>query len=186
MDRGELNGRKSAARVCLLAALLIGTLILTSCGPGTERAEPPDAWVVAPTRVGPVEVGATLAAALPLMAAGTDAAALGEGCAYVTARGAPHGVRFMVEGGRIVRVDVTEGATATVEGARVGDSERRILELYPAARRTPHKYEEGSFYLVVLAADDTLSRYLFETNGAAVTRYRAGLFPQVEYVEGCG
>ena len=146
----------------------------------------PDAWVVGPTRAGPVEIGATLAEALPLLAEGTDPAALGDGCAYVTARGAPDGVRFMVEGGRIVRVDVTEGATATVEGARVGDSEQRILELYPAARCMPHKYEEGSFYLVAPTAADTLSRYLFETDGAAVTRYRAGRFPQVEYVEGCG
>jgi hypothetical protein len=93
----------------------------------------------------------------------------------------------MVEGGRLVRIEVREGATPTAEGARIGDTEERVLSLYPDARRMPQKYTSGS-YLVVLpdAPGDTLSRYVFETDSQRVTGYRAGVFPPVEYVERCG
>lgn len=93
----------------------------------------------------------------------------------------------MVENDRIVRADVVSGPARTAEGAAIGDTESRILALYPDLRRGPHKYTTGS-YLVVLpyAPADALHRYVFETDGALVTRYRAGLFPPVEYVEGCG
>ena len=62
----------------------------------------------------------------------------------------------------------------------------RIRDLYPTARRGPHKYTDGA-YLVVLpfAPADTIHRYVFETDGSVVTLYRAGLYPPVEYVEGC-
>jgi hypothetical protein len=118
----------------------------------------------------------------------TDSAKIGDGCAYVAVRGAPDSVRFMVESRLLVRIDVVGGSTPTAEGAKIGDTERRILERYPQARRTPHKYTQGFFYLVAMpnAPADTLHRYVFETDGQRVTRYRAGVFPPVEYVEGCG
>ena len=44
----------------------------------------------------------------------------------------------------------------------------------------------GGRYLTVPSADgDPTHRVIFETNGTRVTRYRAGVRPAVEYVEGC-
>jgi hypothetical protein len=153
----------------------------------TDTADISQEWVVRPTAVGPVDIGMTLIELAAHMRAGSDTANINDNCDYVTLAGAPDSVLFMVEQRRLVRVDVIGGGTATAEGARVGDDASRIMELYPQARRTPHKYTNG-FYLTVLpgAPRDTLHRYVFETDGQRVTRYRAGIFPPVEYVEGCG
>ncbi len=105
-----------------------------------------------------------------------------EACYYLQPEDGPSGVLFMVSDGRIARVDVREGAIATAEGARVGDSEERIQTLYPGrVTVTPHKYVEGN-YLTVADGDH---RLLFETEAGKVTRYRAGRLPEVEWVEGC-
>ena len=108
------------------------------------------------------------------------------GCAYVTWRGGPRGTRVMIDGGRVARVEVDSANVATAAGARVGDSEERIQQLY-AGRVTvsPHKYVDGH-YLTVHAADDSSFAIVFETEKGKVTRYRAGRRPAVEYVEGCG
>ncbi len=123
---------------------------------------------------------------MPFLQPGTDTASIGDDCDYVSVVGAPDSVAFMVENRHLVRVDVRGMATATGEGARVGDSEEHILELYPRARREPHKYTDGSYLIAVPGAPaDTISRYVFETDGQRVTTYRAGRYPPVEYVEGC-
>ena len=142
-------------------------------------------WVVTPSRVGPIRLGVSLTEALPFLAQPIDTI-IGGGCEYARPVGGPADLSLMVEGGRVVRVDVMGGSTETAEGAKIGDTEERILELYPSARQGPHKYTSGS-YLVVLpfAPHDTIHRYVFETDGARVTLYRAGLYPPVEYVEGC-
>jgi hypothetical protein len=76
---------------------------------------------------------------------------------------------------------------ATAEGARVGDSEARIKEIYgDRVTVQPHKYLPNGHYLVVAAAGDAANRIVFETDGKVVTTYRAGRRPEVENVEGCG
>jgi hypothetical protein len=99
----------------------------------------------------------------------------------------PPGVLVMVEGRRVVRVEVDSGAVATAEGARIGDTEARIQQLYPGRVTVqPHKYTDGH-YLVVRPANpaDATHLLVFETDGRVVQRFRAGQKPQVEYVEGC-
>jgi hypothetical protein len=158
-----------------------------SAAAGPAAGAEPAGWTVSPAGAGPVRVGATLAELAPLLEAGVDTAAIGDRCDYPRVAGAPDSVGFMVEGRRVVRVDVFGGPTPTAEGARVGDAEERIRALYPGVRRMPHKYTDGA-YLVALpgAPGDTLGRIVFETDGARVTSYRAGVFPPVEYVERCG
>lgn len=155
-----------------------------------SRAESPTAvpdsgdWTVSVEGSGPFRIGMTLAEAAPYLAADIDTTTLRRECDYVRGAEAPDSMLFMIEGGRLARIDVTGGAAATPEGARVGDAESRILSLYPSASRGPHKYTDGA-YLTVSGADDSTSRYVFETDGQRVTRYRAGVVPAVEYVEGC-
>jgi hypothetical protein len=109
-----------------------------------------------------------------------------EDCTYFEA---PIGRRtwsFMVEGGIVVRLDVHDSLVHTPRGARVGLTDDSVQALYGHRLRVrPHEYTNGH-YLVYVAQRDTLRRLVFETDGHRVTEWRMGLFPQVEYVEGCG
>jgi hypothetical protein len=155
--------------------------------PAIDSTNATNEWVVRPTRMGKVIIGMPLSALAAHMDSAADTATINENCDYITIAAAPDSVLFMIERRRLVRIDVIGGGTTTAEGARVGDDANRIVQLYPQARRSPHKYTTG-FYLTVIprAPRDTLHRYVFETDGQRVTRYRAGIFPPVEYVEGCG
>lgn len=191
--------------------LLSVLLLALACAPGTQppppgadagEGDPPPAsapeptpdpeasgtgWVLRPTGTSELRIGMSLAELLPHLDAGVDTLALGGDCHYVPAPGAPDGIGLMVEGRRLVRIDVRRGDTRTVEGARVGDTEDHILRLHPDALRLPHKYVDGHYYLIATpgAPADTLHRYVFETDGRQVTTYRVGVYPPVEYVEGC-
>ena len=109
---------------------------------------------------------------------------LGE-CGYIKPKTGPKGIMIMVEKGEISRVDVTSGSVATVEGAKIGDSEDRIKSLYQGQVEVqPHKYTDGH-YLVVTPKGGGNNRIVFETGSGKVTRYRSGRLPAVQYVEGC-
>lgn len=109
-------------------------------------------------------------------------------CEFVKWEGGPTGLLVMVVDNKIARVDVVDGSTVqTSIGAKIGDSEEQIQSLYPGrVTVTPHKYTDGH-YLTVKAANAADSLYLivFETDKGKVTRYRAGIKPGVEYIEGC-
>jgi hypothetical protein len=110
------------------------------------------------------------------------------GCAYAVWTQAPRGVAIMLEHGRIIRVEVREGVVSTAAGARIGDAEARIHDLYGSRMITePHKYDQAGHYLVVTPEQpaDSAFRLVFEADGKRVTRFRGGLRPAVEYVEGC-
>lgn len=157
--------------------------------PPAESAAPPrnDEWAITPEGAGRVRIGSSLEAVRPLLATMPDSAALAGECAYLPLRNAPDGMLFMFEGGMLVRIDVISGSTPTREGAAIGDTEARIRSLYPRVERSPHKYTDGAYLIdIPQLPADTLRRTVFETDGHRVTRYRAGLFPAVQYVEGCG
>ena len=145
-------------------------------------------WVVTEHGIGPLRAGMTLAQARSVLPglkipAGVD----GGACTYASAQGLPRGVRVMVEQETLVRVEVDRANVPTSKGARVGDSEERTKSLYPnQVTVSPHKYTDGHYLTVVPAAKaDSAYRIIFETDGKRVLKYRAGIRPQVEYVEGC-
>jgi hypothetical protein len=165
----------------------------SDAAPGSQPAGPATGGPAAPSvteqGIGPLRAGMTLSEATTALGgalvvpAGADTA----GCTYVEWRGGPPGVRVMVEGGRIARVDVTTPGTATATGARVGDSEERVMDLYRGrVAVTPLKYEEGHYLTVTPESRDTSIAIVFEAANGKIARYRAGQRPQVEYVEGCG
>lgn len=108
-------------------------------------------------------------------------------CGYTAPAAGPTGVRFMVVGGHVVRVDVLDSTVATNAGARIGDTEARVERLYRGrVEVTPHKYTDGHYLTVGPATPaDSQFRLVFETDSGRVTAYRAGLLPMVEWVEGC-
>ena len=178
---------------------LILSLVLAGCsdGDGASSGEPvldtvaapapPSAWAVTDTGIGPLRVGMTTAQAALTLGTALPSTAASPECAMVRVPRAPGEVWAMVVSDTVVRIDVRDPAIETAAGARVGDQEDRVGELYPGRVRVgPHKYTAGH-YLVVPAEGDTLTRIVFETDSLGiVTTYRAGRYPEVEWVEGCG
>ncbi|MFL5582720.1 MAG: hypothetical protein ACJ8AO_20340 [Gemmatimonadaceae bacterium] len=143
-------------------------------------------WAVSEAGAGPIRAGMTSAEAR----AATGGAlalpvSLDATCDFARVAGAPGGLRIMMAGGRVARVDVDSATVPTTRGARVGDTEARVRELYGSAlREEPHKYVEGGRYLIVRGADTTRA-IVFETDGRVVRHLRAGRTPEVMWVEGC-
>ena len=181
-----------------LSLLLVAAAIAAGCSRGPDHAAAEESAHASPNSaaltatehgVGPLRAGMTLpeaSAALGgalVVPAGADTA----GCRYVPWRGGPPGVRVMVEGSRIARVDVDSASVRTAAGAGIGDSEDQIQRLYPGhVAVTPQKYTSGHYLTVIPNASDSTYAIVFETSEGRVTRFRAGRRPQVEYVEGCG
>jgi hypothetical protein len=148
------------------------------------------AMAVAPDGFGAVHTGATVAqlsaaigTVVPPAAGRSDA-----GCRYVVLSSLPSGMRVMIVNDTVARIDVDAAGVRTTKGAGVGDPEAHVLELYRGQISVePHKYTGPTGHnLVVTSAGDSLHRIIFETDGASVLRYHAGLRPAVELVEGCG
>lgn len=195
--------------------LTLSLALLAACGSGDDAASespPADTTAVAPgpdpstaapapvandtanglteRGLGPLRVGMTEDEARAALGGAWNAMAADgetEGCRYARSAALPEGVLVMLDSGRVRRVEVDSGTTATAAGARIGDPAERVRQLYPGLREQPHKYTAGR-YLIVLpgAPADTVHRIVFETDSAgAVTRFRGGALPHVEYVEGC-
>jgi hypothetical protein len=98
------------------------------------------------------------------------------------------GLRFMIEGGRFVRYDVTDPTIAAPGRLTVGMAAGAVEAAFPGqVERQPHKYVPDGSVLVVRPADGGASRLVLETDAAGtITAWRIGLEPQVHYVEGCG
>ena len=140
-------------------------------------------WTVTAAGLGPLRAGQTIAQANAAVGGGFSGSTAN--CTYAVWPKAPAGVAVMLANGRVARVEVRSGSTATAAGARIGDSEARINSLY-AGRVTsaPHKYNPGGHYMTVTGGGS--NRIVFETDGSSVTNYRAGRTPEVEQVERCG
>ncbi len=145
-------------------------------------------WVVTHDGYGPLRAGMSVGTARTALDGEFALADSTASCQHVAVDGAPGRVLAMVVDGRVARVEVADGSVSTDRGARVGDTEARIDSLYRGeVTAEPHKYTDGR-YLVVrpTSAADSGYRLIFETDGARVVTYRAGLRPEVEWVEGCG
>ena len=155
-----------------------------STPPATAQAEP---WTIRLDGVGPLTFGMSLAQARAALGDSLAVAPPDASCGFTVPRGAPAGVRLMVEAGKVVRVDVDSAGTRTAAGAEVGMAEADVRGRYQNGLQVrPHKYDPKGRYLTVQgAAADSARRLIFETDGQRVVRYRAGITPAVEYVEGC-
>ena len=154
---------------------------------GTTSAD--TATTVTATGYGALRIGMTItSAATALHSPVPDTAGLDTNCTYVRFAHAPAGMRVMFASGTLARIDVDTSAIATGRGARVGDSEAHVRELYGSRVSVePHKYVQNGHYLIIAPTEPTDSafRLLFETDGSRVTSYRGGRLPQVRWVEGC-
>jgi hypothetical protein len=185
--------RRISLTLLLLLALACGRQASVPPGAADSAAPaPPEAeaepWTIRADGVGPIRFGMALAGARAVLGDSLVVTPPSGECGFTVPRGAPAGVRFMVEQGKIVRVDVDSSGVRTAAGAEVGMSEADVRGRYPVGLRAqPHKYDPRGRYLVLQGAQpaDSARRLIFETDGQRVVRYRAGITPAVEYVEGC-
>jgi hypothetical protein len=104
------------------------------------------------------------------------------GCDFVRFKKYP-GIKFMVEDGVIMRADAA-GTIRNSSGVKVGMRLAEVKRRYPGVKVEPHKYDDHGHYLS-LPTSDGKAALLFEESLGRVTYVRAGLYPSVEYVEGC-
>lgn len=109
-------------------------------------------------------------------------------CHYLTPQWVkvPADFALMVENDRFVRYDVGTAREAAPGGGRVGMAAAEIAQRYPGVEHRPHKYVEGAEVLRVRDPTGGPGVLVFETDATGeVTAWRAGVAPQVDYVEGC-
>lgn len=159
-------------------------------GPGLA---PPAGDAITFAGYGQVRFGVPVDELRQALAGGFDDARPEEpgGCHYLLQRPvaeAGYRVAFMIEGGRFVRVDVGDPGVAAPGGGRVGMDIADIRRLYGArAEAFPHKYDPQGLVLRVVDPDGGEGVLVFEAGAdERVMAWRAGVPPQVDYVEGCG
>lgn len=111
------------------------------------------------------------------------------GCYYLTPKWVkrPSDFAFMIEGDKFVRYDVGTDKETAPGGGKVGMGIDELQTRYAnTLQSAPHKYVEGGKTLSTTATDGSSGKLVFETDAAGkVTRWRVGLPPQADYVEGC-
>jgi hypothetical protein len=176
--------------------LIAGTIALTLLGvtivPRTAIAAPAltEESRLGTNGIGPVIVGMTVKQAEA--ASGRTFKwdnSSGDICTYASPNGIK-GLSFMVIRGVIERVNITNPKMFTLSGAKIGDTEARIKQLYPGQIKvTPHPYTggRGGKYLTFYPKDqqDKQYRLIFETRNGKVTFFRGGYSGAVEAIEGC-
>jgi len=187
-------------RVPLLGALLLA-VVASACNRDDDKAVKGRTGPNGPGRdsvsdialnedgLGPVQIGMTLDEAVN-MGLLNERPDIKPSCDFVfpaVGAGIPL-VNVMVVKGKIARIDVDTGTVTTEDGARIGDTEDRIKEIYgDELKITPNKYINGGHYMTLMGDSASAGKAIvFETDGRQVTAFRAGRLPEVEWVEGCG
>jgi hypothetical protein len=155
-----------------------GTTVVPTTPPGTDLGEPTldDASTVSTTGLDTVTFGMSLAQAEK--AAGTrllpdPAGATTRECAVVVPEEGPAGVSFTLYKGTIERVDLA--ATAKVKtrsGAGVSTTVAQLQSLY--GDRIGAASGTTTYVFTPVDPADAAFRVVFETDGSAVTSFRAG------------
>jgi len=125
--------------------------------------------------LGPVTFGLTVEEAEK--AAGTTMipCAAASSCYRVTPASAPEGISFVVQSGRIERVDIARGPITTVSGVGIGTTEARIEELFDdKIQRSAIDGSRVDLVFVPVDEDDARFRVIFTINDGVVENFRAG------------
>lgn len=142
---------------------------------------------------GPIEIGMTVEAAS--QAAGLklipETNAVSRSCRYYRLEQVPEGlgdVSLMVRNNKVVRIDIEDSRPKTLSGAKVGDSQQKVLDLYNGKLKVeplPNSPEGRYLTYVPQTSQDSNFRLKFVTNGEIVTAIILGQQPEVNFIEGC-
>jgi len=152
----------------------------------SQAGKLPEAWSLHFDGIGPVKVGMSLSRLNSVLQESfrMPKARDEQGCFYVTSTHHPQ-ISFMIENGKVSRIDVNGRGVSTDKGIQVGDSEKQVQKIYGAAVKVkPHAYtsEEGGHYLTVRSGEVGLRSEIGE---GKVDSFYAGRFTSVQYIEGC-
>ena len=143
--------------------------------------------VLDPQGLGPVRIGMTVAAAeralgTRLRPSDSDG---GDDCSYFERRDhREKGVAYMVERGRISRIDISEPGVRTAHGIGVGSTVAQIRKAYGhTVTSHPNAYDDEPEFELSLPGHRFGLDFL--TKRGRVTAMRAGSYPAVGYIEGC-
>lgn len=141
---------------------------------------------VAFDRLGLIRLGATIAdlEAEGLVVAGRDDVLPGTTCAYASFRGLED-VAVMLDGERIVRIDVSGSQHEGPYGLRVGQSEAEAIRRLGSAKVQDHPYTGPQGHYLILLNEEAGTGLIAETDGETVERWRIGQHEQVQWIEGC-
>lgn len=148
-------------------------------------AEPHDDAVVHMDRHGRVRFGDRVADARTSAGESIDAPA--DGCHLVAppSAGTPPRFTYLVHDGVVARIDVTAPEPVAEGGGKVGMSVDDLRRAYPKAIVEPHKYDPKGATWIVGPPD--AAHFVFELDGTGkVVGWRAGVLPQIDWVERCG
>ncbi len=165
---------------------IVTSILFVALGAGSSVAE--ETWVVRMVGVGPVKIGMKLPEINSLL---QETFALPkdkdeQSCFYVTPEKHAH-VAFMMVDGVLARVDVDSAGVPTAEGVQVGDTEAQALKVYGTKMKVePHKYTGPEGHYLTVKSSSGKYGFRFETDRGKITRFYAGKFETVQYVEGCG
>lgn len=162
--------------------LFIAALCVTF---STQANEP---WFLTTKGYGPVKAGMTIAEAQSLLNFKLNTfenRPIDTECDYVSETGRyEEGVNYMIQEGKITRIDVSDSAITTKSGAKVGDSTEKLKEIFGSQLEIePHKYDEAGFYYYIWENDKNYG-VKFEIADDKVRQIYVG-DKTIEWVEGC-
>jgi hypothetical protein len=154
------------------------TTVVPTTPPGTDLGQPKldDSSTVSTTGLDTVQFGMSLTQAE--VAAGSrlltdDAAPKGADCAVLRAEHGPADVTFTISARTIERVDIGPGSKVkTRSGAGVSTTVAQLQSLY--GERLTVGSGSTTYVYTPVDAGDAAYRVVFETDGNAVTSFRAG------------
>lgn len=154
-----------------------------SAAPASNALEPEQ---VAFDRLGLIRIGATITdlEAEGLVVAGRDDVLPGTTCAYASFRGLED-VAVMLDGERIVRIDISGSQHEGPYGLRVGQSEAEAIRRLGSAKVQDHPYTGPQGHYLILLNEEAGTGLIAETDGETVERWRIGQHEQVQWIEGC-
>ena len=104
------------------------------------------------------------------------------------------GVHYMVEKGRITRIEVWPvdfdpvarlSAATTAKGVGLGATETQVKFAYGAALKVQAAPYNGEAHWLILDDQDKRHGIVFETSKGRVTSFWSGRYPSLTYSEGC-
>ena len=188
------------------AALLMALVTLAGCGETSSvnqatptnnvsaplvnevaaNASAPAANDVPLDRFGPIRIGATVAELTSegLKVASRDEPMPGSTCSYARFKDLPN-VAAMLDGEKIVRIDISGKQHEGPHGLRIGQSEADALSRLRTAKVDLHPYTGPEGHYLILHKDGAPYGLIAETDGKTVLRWRIGQWEQVQWVESC-
>ena len=178
--------------------ILAGFVFATTVTLAASAAEAPAPPALTVEGYGPVKVGMTLAQAEKALGVKLNMYWSEEGdpksCGTGVRADKRNGdVYYMLEGGHVVRVEVvtpdtgttTKPPIRTAKGIRLGSTEAEVKRAYPGVKVEPHPYLGPAGHTIAVKSADGKTGIIFDTDGKTVIEMRAGVYPQVGYIEGC-